>query len=113
MYHTDSSNKGKEDVFIRLKELSVQLSELYKADGSRVAWLSIRLPDAIPKASSDDIMLSSVYARNEIISVVVADLALSKIGLESLVMMSSNAMTFKPDFLNRVSSIEECIIICL
>lgn len=103
MYHPDSPNKGKEDVFNRLKVLSIQLSELYKADGSRVAWLSIRLPDAVPKASSDDIMLSSIYARNEILSLAVADLALSTIGLDSLTMMSSNAMTFKPDFLNRVS----------
>lgn len=48
-------------------------------------------------------MLSSIYAQHELLSVVVADLALRKIGLESLVMMCSNAMTFKPDFLNRVS----------
>lgn len=103
MYHPDSPNKGKEDVFIRLKELGIQLSELYKTDGSKIAWVSIRLPDTVPKASSDDIMLSSIYARNEILSLAVADLALRKIGLDSLAMMSSNAMTFKPDFLNRVS----------
>lgn len=105
MYHPDSPNKGnEEDVFYRLKQLGLQLSELYKADGSRVIWVSIRLPDVVRKAKVDDVMLSSIYARNEILSLVVADLALQKIGLDSLAMMSSNSMTFKPDFLNRVST---------
>lgn len=56
-------------------------------------------------------MLSSIYARNEILSLVVADLALQRIGLDSLAMMSSNAMTFKPDFLNRVSDFITLLVI--
>lgn len=51
----------------------------------------------------DDIMLNSLYGRNEILSVAVADLALPKIGLDSLVLMGSTSINFKADFLNRVN----------
>lgn len=49
-----------------------------------------------------DIMLNSIYGRNDILSVAVADLALPKIGLDSLVLMASTDISFKADFLNRV-----------
>lgn len=48
-------------------------------------------------------MLNSVYGTQEILSLVMTDLALRKIGLEHLVMIASNSMTFKADFLNRVN----------
>lgn len=48
-------------------------------------------------------MLNSVYGKQEILSLVMTDLALRKIGLENLVMVASNTMSFKADFLNRVS----------
>lgn len=47
-------------------------------------------------------MLNSIYGRNDILSVAVADLALPKIGLDSLVLMASTDISFKADFLNRV-----------
>lgn len=47
-------------------------------------------------------MLNSLYGRNEILSIAVADLALPKIGLDSLVLMASSSVTFRADFLNRV-----------
>ncbi|XP_037826848.1 chondroitin sulfate glucuronyltransferase, partial [Lucilia sericata] len=103
MYRYDSSSKGDTDPFKSLKTLALDLSSKYKTDGSRIAWVSIRLPsmlsDPIP---SENVMLNSLYGHNEILSVAVADLALPKIGLESLVLMASNSITFKPDFLNRV-----------
>lgn len=46
--------------------------------------------------------MNSIYAQHEILSLALTDLALRKIGLESLVMLCSNSMRFKPDFLNRV-----------
>lgn len=49
-------------------------------------------------------MLNSLYGQHEILSIAVADLALPKIGLDSLVLMASNSISFKPDFLNRVSN---------
>ncbi|KAI8126812.1 Chondroitin sulfate synthase 2 [Lucilia cuprina] len=103
MYRYDSSSKGDTDPFKSLKTLALDLSSKYKTDGSRIAWVSIRLPSALSDPiPSEDVMLNSLYGHNEILSVAVADLALPKIGLESLVLMASNSITFKPDFLNRV-----------
>lgn len=93
------------DPFKSLKTLALDLSSKYKTDGSRIAWVSIRLPstlsDPIP---SEVVMLNSLYGQHEILSIAVADLALPKIGLDSLVLMASNSISFKPDFLNRVSN---------
>lgn len=38
LYRFDS-NKEKNDIFIDVKKLAIQLSEKYKADGSRIAWV--------------------------------------------------------------------------
>lgn len=38
LYRFDS-NKEKNDIFNDVKKLAVQLSEKYKADGSRIAWV--------------------------------------------------------------------------
>ncbi|XP_054728501.1 chondroitin sulfate synthase 2 [Anastrepha obliqua] len=103
LYRYDSMSKGDNDPFKSLKTLALDLSTKYKNDGSRIAWVSIRLPSILSDAPPpEDIMLNSVYGRNEILSVVVADLALPKIGLDSLVLMASTDITFKADFLNRV-----------
>lgn len=105
MYRFDSISKGDTDPFRDIKTLALDLSAKYKADGSRIAWVSIRLRPALSDSVPDDhVMLNSLYGHNEILSIAVADLALPKIGLESLVLMASNSITFKPDFLNRVSN---------
>lgn len=108
LYQAKSPSKAKDDVFSDLKTTALQLSEKYKADGSRIAWVSIRLPEQFSNTFNDghSSMLSSMYGNQEILSLVVTDLALRKIGLESLVMLSSNSMSFKPDVLNRVSVID-------
>lgn len=103
LYRVDSSNKGDADVFLRLKTLALSLSEKYKGDNSRVAWVSIRLPEEFSDDyNENDLMINSVYGMNEVLSLAVTDLALRKIGLESLVMLISNTVSFKSDFLNRV-----------
>lgn len=103
MYRLNTPNKGADDVFLPLKKLALELSEKYKDDGSRIAWLSIRLPEVFSKEPNiSDVMLSSMYAEQEILSFAVADLALLKIALDGLVMICSVGMTFKADFLNRV-----------
>lgn len=58
-------------------------------------------------------MLNSIYSRNEILSVAVADLSLPKIGLESLVLLGSTSMVFKADFLNRVGKFNVLHWICM
>uniref|UniRef100_A0A1I8PIR6 Hexosyltransferase n=1 Tax=Stomoxys calcitrans TaxID=35570 RepID=A0A1I8PIR6_STOCA len=103
MYRPDSESKGEMDPFKLIKTLALDLSSKYKTDGSRIAWVSIRLPAAFNEPSpAEDVMLNSLYGRDEILSIAVADLALPKIGLDSLVLMASNSISFKPDFLNRV-----------
>lgn len=100
----DSPSKGNEDKFNDLKNLALELSKKFKADGSRIAWVSIRLPAIYSqRPEADDIMINSMYGKNQILSLAVIDLALRKIGLDSLVMLGSNSMSIKADFLNRVS----------
>lgn len=89
-----------------MKSTGLQLSEKYKNDGSRIAWVSIRLPDSFSRPladKSDSVMLNSMYGNQEVLSLAMTDLALRKIGLESLVLICSNSMSFKVDVLNRVS----------
>uniref|UniRef100_W8B6G0 Hexosyltransferase n=2 Tax=Ceratitis capitata TaxID=7213 RepID=W8B6G0_CERCA len=96
-------SKGENDPFKSLKTLALDLSTKYKNDGSRIAWVSIRLPPMLSDTPpAGDIMLNTLYGRNEILSVAVADLALPKIGLDSLVLMASTDINMKGDFLNRV-----------
>jgi chondroitin polymerizing factor len=103
MYREKSSSKGNDDVFLAVKNLALSLTEKYKNDGSRIAWVSIRLPvEFSADFDENDVLLSSMYGRNEILSFAATDLALRKIGLESLVMICSNSAAFRPDFLNRV-----------
>jgi chondroitin polymerizing factor len=91
------------DVFYRLKNVAITTSKRIKSDDSRIAWVSIRLPQANDyEYRKNDEMLSSLYVNQEILSLAVTDLALRKIGLESLVLHFSNVAQFKNDFLNRV-----------
>ncbi|XP_031631958.1 chondroitin sulfate glucuronyltransferase [Contarinia nasturtii] len=105
LYQANSPSKAENDVFADLKTMALQLSEKYKNDGSRIAWVSVRLPEKFSnmfRGSHSTSMFSSMYGSEEILSLVVTDLALRKIGLESLVLLCSNSMSFKPDVLNRV-----------
>lgn len=98
-------------MFAELKTMALQLTEKYKNDSSRIAWVSIRLPEQISNMINvESSMLSSIYGSQEILSLVVTDLALRKIGLESLVLLCSSSMSIKPDMLNRVSFC--CSITC-
>lgn len=104
LYRYDSPSKDDADPFKNVKTLALDLSTKYKADGSRIAWVSIRLPSMFNELHMpQDVMLNSAYGRHELLSIAVADLALPKIGLDTLVLMGSTSMTFKPDFLNRVN----------
>uniref|UniRef100_A0A4Y0BHZ5 Hexosyltransferase n=1 Tax=Anopheles funestus TaxID=62324 RepID=A0A4Y0BHZ5_ANOFN len=103
MYRADTPSKGDEDVFLPLKNIALALTEKHKQDGSRVAWVSIRLPAEVSaNVSNNNRYYSSFYGPHAHMSFAAVDLALRKIGLESLVMLCSNAASFRPDFLNRV-----------
>lgn len=104
LYRANSPNKNKDDVFAEPKRVALEISDKYKADGSRIAWVSIRLTEKFSGMDPTDssVMLRSMYGNNEVLSLISTDLALRKIGLESLVMISSSSMAFRADFLNRV-----------
>lgn len=99
----DTPSKGEGDVFLPLKNLALGLTEKHKQDGSRIAWVSIRLPPELSQPANPNHLLStSLYGPNQLLSFAATDLALRKIGLDSLVMMCSSGATFRADFLNRV-----------
>ncbi|XP_058444907.1 chondroitin sulfate synthase 2 [Malaya genurostris] len=102
-YRADTPSKGDEDVFLPLKNLALGLTDQHKQDGSRIAWVSIRLPPELSQpVSSNHLLSSSVYGPNQLLSFAATDLALRKIGLDSLIMICSSGATFRADFLNRV-----------
>ncbi|XP_055531005.1 chondroitin sulfate synthase 2 [Wyeomyia smithii] len=102
-YRMDTPSKGDGDLFLPLKNLALGLTEKHKQDGSRIAWVSIRLPPELSQPANPNHLLStSLYGPNQLLSFAATDLALRKIGLDSLVMMCSSGATFRPDFLNRV-----------
>uniref|UniRef100_A0A1S4KFX2 Hexosyltransferase n=1 Tax=Culex quinquefasciatus TaxID=7176 RepID=A0A1S4KFX2_CULQU len=102
-YRAETPSKGDEDVFLPLKNLALSLTDRHKQDGSRIAWVSIRLPPN-PPPSTQHLLFTSMYgpAPQQLLSFAAADLALRKIGLDSLVMICSAEATFRSDFLNRV-----------
>jgi chondroitin polymerizing factor len=103
LYNSNDSNKADSDVFYGLKNYALSTTKRIKNEDSRIAWVSIRLPPEYDYTYQDtDEMLNSMYSNNEILSLAATDLALRKIGLESLVLLFSNIVGFKNDFLNRV-----------
>ncbi|XP_058835207.1 chondroitin sulfate synthase 2 [Topomyia yanbarensis] len=102
-YRMDTPSKGDDDVFLPLKNLALGLTDKHKQDGSRIAWVSIRLPPELSQpVSLNHVYSSSLYGTNQLLSFAATDLALRKIGLDSLVMICSSGATFRADFLNRV-----------
>ncbi|KAH8396317.1 hypothetical protein KR222_008113 [Zaprionus bogoriensis] len=104
LYRLDSPSKGDDDPFKTLKKLALELSSKYKTDGSRIAWVSIRLPEELsaPISEQNWLMHPSMYGPRQLLSLAVADLALPKLGLDSLVLLATPGMLFRTDFLNRV-----------
>ncbi|EDV91747.1 GH24548 [Drosophila grimshawi] len=104
LYRLNSPSKGDDDPFKALKKLALDLSSKYKTDGSRIAWVSIRLPQQLsePVTPDDWLLHASMYGPRQLLSLAVADLALPKLGLESLVLLATPSMLFRTDFLNRV-----------
>lgn len=107
LYGADSPSRGDADAFGALKTAALNLTEAYRTHGSRVAWVSIRLPATAAAvnatmAAGASAQLSSAYGADERLSMAVTDLALRKIGLKSLVLLGSVGMSVRAEFLNRV-----------
>jgi hypothetical protein len=91
MYAAEAPSRGPEDVYGSLKSKALELSEKYKADSLKVAWLSIRLPS-----------LNNLIDDMGLLNIATMDLALAKVPLDSLILVGRPQMEIKPDALNRV-----------
>ncbi|XP_048514629.1 chondroitin sulfate glucuronyltransferase isoform X2 [Athalia rosae] len=91
LYDLNSPSKGKEDVFYDIKQYALLLTEKYKKDQSKVAWLSIRLPTSVNSIELEPML-----------KIAVADLAVKKFSPESLILFIETGMDLKIDYLNRV-----------
>ncbi|KAJ8975471.1 hypothetical protein NQ317_019799 [Molorchus minor] len=88
LYQCNSENKGPADPFVEIKSIN---------DDAKIAWVSIRLPeDPIPVTIED----------NRALSFAVVDLALRKVGVDSLSLVLNVYSNITVDFLNRVGSHE-------
>ncbi|XP_063219293.1 chondroitin sulfate synthase 2 isoform X2 [Bacillus rossius redtenbacheri] len=90
LYDPIDPHKGaKDDVFLDIKQLALSLSNRYKRDGSRIAWISI----SIPSSQKDNTVL---------LEFAVADLVVKKFSQDSLILMCEPNMDIRQDYLNRV-----------
>lgn len=101
LYQYDSPSKGKEDVFAQVKSMAVKLSSKVRSEDMKIIWLSIRLP-----RSNRTVSLEGDPA----LSFAIVDLALRKIGVESLTLLLDVHANFTSEFLNRVS--KQAIDLC-
>lgn len=104
LYGALTPNRGTTDPFGTLKSAALNLTDAYRAQSSRVAWVSIRLPATMMPnyLGPSRAQLSSAYGIEERLGLAVTDLALRKIGLKSLVLVGAVGMSFRAEFLNRV-----------
>lgn len=93
LYQYDSVSKGSEDKFGSIKSNVLKLTSKFKSDESRIIWVSVRLP------SAGKLITIEEYPS---LNFAVIDLALKKIGLEYIVLVSDVYADVTPDFLNRV-----------
>lgn len=94
LYQYDSPSKNKEDVFYELKNAALKLLNRNVNEDARVAWVSIRLP------YSSKVLTLEEY---NVLNYAVVDLALRKVGLESLNFVLDVYATVSIELLNRVS----------
>lgn len=96
LYQYNSESKGTSDVFGNIKNISISVGAKFKNEDTKIAWVSIRLPEA----------KNPIYFENyKVLYFAVVDLALKKIGLENLVLILDVYCDITADFLNRVSII--------
>jgi len=91
----DSNDPGKgavDDVFKQLKDEAMLLSNMYKKDGTKVAWLSVRIPNT-----------RLLALRDALLDFAVVDLAIRKFPPDALIMIARPKMEVRQDYLNRVS----------
>ncbi|XP_058800240.1 chondroitin sulfate synthase 2 isoform X2 [Phymastichus coffea] len=91
LYNPGYLSKGSEDIFYKIKQRALFLTEKYKKDLLKVTWLSIRLP--------------TIYSFIEIeplLKIAIADLYVKKFSSDNLMLFADTRMELKSEFLNRV-----------
>lgn len=96
LYQYNTESRGASDVFGPIKNDVTKIGTKYKNDDTRIAWVSIRLPES---------KVPIFVEEYNVLNFAIIDLALKKIGLESLVLMLDVYCDITPDFLNRVMHI--------
>lgn len=82
------------DPFQQLKDFATKATAKHVHDDVKIAWLSIRLPEVKTALKFED---------NRALNFAAVDLALKKIGLDSLTLVLDVWANVTVDFLNRVS----------
>lgn len=99
LYDADAPGKGAiDDVFKQLKDEAMSLSSAHKKDGTKVAWLSVRIPNT-----------KLLMLRDTLLDFAIIDLAIRKFPPDALIMLARPKMEIRQDYLNRVSSVIKCI----
>lgn len=95
LYQATTPSKGDGDVFGAVKDAAIRYSNKYKSEDTKVAWVSIRLPQ---------LPAGQYISRHEykVLNFVAIDLALKKIGVENLILFMTPFGDLQVDFLNRV-----------
>ncbi|KAK7789799.1 hypothetical protein R5R35_012982 [Gryllus longicercus] len=89
LYDPTVPGKGnKDDIFLEIKQTALVLSDRYKKEGSKIAWVSVKLPD--------------VSVDNSLLNFAITDLVLKKFPPDSLILMCQSNMEVRHEFLNRV-----------
>ncbi|CAH1960937.1 unnamed protein product [Acanthoscelides obtectus] len=94
LYQYNSGSKGTNDVFGEVKNFVTKTASRYKNDDAKIQWVSVRLPESSKPVYVEDV---------QVLNFAVVDLALKKIGLESLCLILDVYCNITVDFLNRVS----------
>ncbi|CAH1960940.1 unnamed protein product [Acanthoscelides obtectus] len=93
LYQYNSGSKGTNDVFGEVKNFVTKTASRYKNDDAKIQWVSVRLPESSKPVYVEDV---------QVLNFAVVDLALKKIGLESLCLILDVYCNITVDFLNRV-----------
>ncbi|KAF2882280.1 hypothetical protein ILUMI_23900 [Ignelater luminosus] len=93
LYQYNSSSKGASDVFTSPKQLAVKLSNKYRNEEIKTIWVSIRLPNNEKPVTLEE---------HKVLNVALVDLALKKIGLETVTLVLDVHSDISVEFLNRV-----------
>ncbi|CAH0548750.1 unnamed protein product [Brassicogethes aeneus] len=93
LYQYTSEGKGEHDIFNEVKNIVTKTSNKYKNDDAKIAWVSVRLPESKKPIYTEEY---------KSLNFAIVDLALKKIGLESLTLVLDVYCNITVDFLNRV-----------